>query len=77
MAGGHAGFILAAYAVTVLVILGLVLRAILDQRQQGRALAALEARGVRRRSAPRPSEASPQTRGPAREAAGQSRGVVS
>ena len=46
----HAGFILAAYAVTALVVGGLVLRAVLDHRAQTRALAELEARGIRRRS---------------------------
>jgi len=46
----HAGFILAAYAVTALVMGGLVLRAVLDHRAQSRALAELEARGARRRS---------------------------
>ena len=46
----HAGFILAAYAVTALVIGGLVLRAALDHRAQTRALAELKARGIRRRS---------------------------
>jgi heme exporter protein D len=46
----HAGFILAAYAVTALVVGGLVLRAVLDYRAQTRALAELEARGIRRRS---------------------------
>ena len=46
----HAGYILAAYAVTALVIGGLVLRAVLDHRAQTRALAELEARDIRRRS---------------------------
>jgi heme exporter protein D len=46
----HAGFILAAYAVTALVVGGLILRALLDHRAQTRALAELEARGIRRRS---------------------------
>ena len=46
--GPHAVFILAAYAVTGLVIAGLILRAALDHRAQLRALADLEARGVGR-----------------------------
>jgi heme exporter protein D len=48
--GQHAAFILAAYAVTTLVVAGLVLRAVLDYRAQKRQLADLEARGTRRRS---------------------------
>ena len=46
----HAGYILASYAVTALVVGGLILRAVLDQRAQRRALSDLEARGVGRRS---------------------------
>jgi heme exporter protein D len=46
----HAGFIIASYAVTALVIAGLILRAVLDERAQRRALSDLDARGVRRRS---------------------------
>ena len=48
--GSHAPFILTAYAVTALVLAGLVLRAVLDYRAQARALAELESRGVGRRS---------------------------
>ncbi len=48
--GPHAAFILAAYAITALVIGGLVLRAVLDHRAQSRALADLESRGAGRRS---------------------------
>ena len=48
--GPHAPFILAAYAVTALVLAGLVLRAILDHRAQASALAELESRGAGRRS---------------------------
>jgi heme exporter protein D len=48
--GPHAFFIVAAYGVTALIVLGLVLRAVLDYRAQLRALAALEGRGARRRS---------------------------
>jgi heme exporter protein D len=48
--GPHAFFIAAAYAVTALVVGGLILLAVLDYRAQVRALAELEARGVTRRS---------------------------
>ena len=47
----HGGFILAAYAVTVLILAGIFLWIILDGRAQKRRLAELEARGIRRRSA--------------------------
>jgi heme exporter protein D len=50
--GPHAAFILAAYAVTVLVVIGLIAWVVLDHRTQTRALADLDARGVRRRSEP-------------------------
>jgi heme exporter protein D len=46
----HAGFILAAYGATALIVGGLVLRAVLDWRTQVDALAELESRGARRRS---------------------------
>jgi heme exporter protein D len=46
----HAGFIIAAYAVTALVVLALILRAVLDYRAQQRALDELERRGIGRRS---------------------------
>lgn len=46
----HALFIIGAYAVTALVVAGLILRAVVDHRIQLRALADLEARGVGRRS---------------------------
>ena len=47
--GPHAAFIVAAYAVTALVIGGLIVRAVLDHRAQTRALAELESRGAGRR----------------------------
>jgi heme exporter protein D len=47
---GHAGFILAAYGVTAVVLVALGLWLLLDWRAQRRRLADLEARGVRRRS---------------------------
>jgi heme exporter protein D len=48
----HAGFILAAYLVTALVLAGLVAWIVMDGRALRRRLAELEARGIRRRSAP-------------------------
>ena len=48
--GDHAGFIAAAYAVTVLVIVGLIVWIRVDGAAQHRQLADLERRGVRRRS---------------------------
>jgi heme exporter protein D len=50
--GPHAAFIVAAYAITALVVLGLIVWAVVDHRAQLRALADLDARGVRRRSEP-------------------------
>ena len=50
-ASGHAGFIVAAYLVTAVVLAGLVLWIVIDGRTQRRRLADLEARGIRRRSA--------------------------
>lgn len=44
----HAPFIIASYAVTALVIGGLILKIVADHRAQKRALADLEARGVGR-----------------------------
>lgn len=49
--GPHAVFIVASYAVTLVVVLGLIGWVWADHRRQLRLLAALEARGVRRRSA--------------------------
>jgi len=50
--GPHAAFIVAAYAVTALVVAGLIGWVLLDHRAQARALAELDRRGVRRRSEP-------------------------
>ncbi len=47
----HAGFIIAAYMVTLVVLVVLVAWIVLDGRLQRRRLAELEARGIRRRSA--------------------------
>ncbi|MEW6255224.1 MAG: heme exporter protein CcmD [Pseudomonadota bacterium] len=46
----HTAFIVAAYGVAALGLLALTLMLVLDNRAQRRALADLEARGVRRRS---------------------------
>jgi heme exporter protein D len=48
--GPHAAFIIASYAVVAIVMAGLITWLILDGRRHQRALDALEARGVRRRS---------------------------
>jgi heme exporter protein D len=50
--GPHAAFIVAAYAVTAFVVAGLIAWVVFDHRAQARALADLDARGVRRRSEP-------------------------
>jgi heme exporter protein D len=50
--GPHAIFILAAYAVTFLAVAALAVFIVDDDRRQRRLLAALEARGIKRRSAP-------------------------
>ncbi|MEZ2331636.1 heme exporter protein CcmD [Mesorhizobium sp. RCC_202] len=46
----HAVFVTAAYAITAIVLAGLIGWILLDQRARKRELAALEAAGVRRRS---------------------------
>lgn len=61
--GPHASFIVAAYAVTALIVGALILRAVVDHRAQRRALSAMEARGSQRRSEAAPVPA-------ARESAG-------
>ncbi len=48
--GPHAAFIWSAYGITVLVLAGLVAWLVLDGRTQEQRLAALAARGVKRRS---------------------------
>ena len=48
--GPHAGFIVAAYAVTLVVVAALVTWVLLDYSTQRRVLGDLEARGVNRRS---------------------------
>ena len=47
----HLGFVVASYLAVALVLAGLIGWVVLDGRAQRRRLAALEARGVRRRSA--------------------------
>lgn len=56
MTDPHFGYIAASYGIAFAVIAGLILWTALDQRAQRRALAELEARSGRRRSAdgPRP-----------------------
>jgi heme exporter protein D len=49
--GPHAAFIVAAYAVTFLALAALALFIVEDDRKQRRQLAALEAGGIKRRSA--------------------------
>ena len=49
--GPHGGFIVASYAAAVLIVGGLILRTVIDHRMQKAALARLEERGARRRSA--------------------------
>jgi heme exporter protein D len=48
--GTHAGFIVAAYVVTLAVVAALIAWVALDHRVQKRNLARMEARGVTRRS---------------------------
>jgi heme exporter protein D len=47
----HMGFIVAAYAVTVVIVGALIAWVMLDYRAQQRALAELDKRGIGRRSA--------------------------
>ena len=49
--GQHAGFIVAAYGASVLIILTLIVWIVADYRAQLRVLADLERQGVTRRSA--------------------------
>jgi heme exporter protein D len=48
--GPHAAFIIAAYAMAAVVVIGLIAWVIADHEAQRRLLADLEARGVTRRS---------------------------
>lgn len=56
--GPHAGFIVAAYGVTLVVIAALVLWILLDHRALITRLHRLEARGARRRSGARADDGS-------------------
>jgi heme exporter protein D len=51
--GPHAGFILAAYAIALAVVAGLIAWIVIDHRAQLRVLDDLERAGVTRRSAAR------------------------
>jgi heme exporter protein D len=51
--GPHAGFILAAYAIALAIVAGLIAWIVLDHRAQLRILEDLERAGVTRRSAAR------------------------
>ena len=51
--GAHAGFIVAAYLLAAIVLVGMIAWIVIDGRAQRRRIADLEARGVRRRSAAR------------------------
>ena len=46
----HAGYILVSYLLAGVIVAGLVLLAVLDDRAQRKALEKLEAQGLRRRS---------------------------
>ena len=48
--GPHAGFIIAAYAIAALVVIGLIIWIEVDNRVQRRNLARLAAQGITRRS---------------------------
>ena len=50
--GPHAAFIIAAYAMAALVVMGLIAWVLADHAAQRRLLADLEARGVTRRAKP-------------------------
>jgi len=50
--GKYAGFILTAYGLVALVVLGLIVSIVVDYRRQRAVLRELEARGMTRRSAP-------------------------
>jgi heme exporter protein D len=50
--GPHADFIVAAYAVALAVVIGLVAWVVLDYSEQRRVLDDLEERGAKRRSRP-------------------------
>jgi heme exporter protein D len=49
--GPHADFIIAAYAVAIVIVASIIVWVVIDHRHQSRILADLESRGVTRRSA--------------------------
>ncbi|AXS38918.1 heme exporter protein CcmD [Breoghania sp. L-A4] len=64
--GPHSAYILASYAISLAVVLGVIVWVLADQRRQKRALSDLEARGITRRSrgkAAREQAAADQTAG--------------
>ena len=58
--GPHTATILACYGAVLGVIATLIVWLVLDGRRHARALAAIEARGIRRRSADAPTPAAPE-----------------
>ena len=54
--GPHANFILAAYGFTFAAVAALAFFIVADDRKQRQRLAALEAKGIRRRSAGKPAQ---------------------
>jgi len=54
--GPHADFIIAAYVMAVVVVVGLIVWVIFDYRVQRGILADLDARGIRRRSDAQPGK---------------------
>ncbi len=59
--GPYAGFILMSYGAATLAALGLALWVVLDHRRLKQTLAALEARGLTRRSARAAARVAPET----------------
>jgi heme exporter protein D len=60
--GPHAGFIIAAYAVSFVAIAALAFFILEDDRKQRRLLDELDRKGIRRRSAQAPAAAKPRTK---------------
>jgi len=60
--GPHANFIVAAYIVTFVALAALTLFTVGDDREQQRKLADLERKGIRRRSATKPSAPAAKTK---------------
>lgn len=53
---GHWGFVIASYAISTIVLGGLILSVVLDQKRQRRLLSDLEAAGIGRRGGRRRTE---------------------